>query len=347
MQNTPLSYTTVEAEFAPLKNLNSTTLTDNFALVFNDKCADPFDDWTVCIQNWTTFAKAIKDAGLVGIAFDNEEYSGKWSNYPDDVKYKNKSLQEYQDQVRLRGREIMQAVSTEFPNIKIITFHGPYISEPQTPEWIIGSWPLYHELKGPFFAGFLEGMGSAAMNIDGGEIYQLRTKQEFADSYNWQKFGMSSNETNSSFIVPSMRQSWRDNVSISWGVYNQPWWGATMNSSVIKTTLENALSQADDYVWLYLEGNTLLAPGGIGQDWVDAIRSAKNTYLNTQINTQNSSCLSDINQDNITDITDYALLVNDFLKTTPSNPRSDINQDGLVDITDYALLVNKFLKPCE
>lgn len=57
-------------------------------------------------------------------------------------------------------------------------------------------------------------------------------------------------------------------------------------------------------------------------------------------------CPADINQDGITDLTDYSLLAVNFLSTTPSVPRADINQDGIVDLTDYSLLAVKFLQLC-
>ncbi|MEO8582051.1 MAG: cellulase family glycosylhydrolase [Patescibacteria group bacterium] len=59
-----------------------------------------------------------------------------------------------------------------------------------------------------------------------------------------------------------------------------------------------------------------------------------------------TSCNEDINSDHVVDLTDYSLLITDFLKSVPINPRADINRDGLVDLTDYSLLVRKFLKSC-
>lgn len=58
------------------------------------------------------------------------------------------------------------------------------------------------------------------------------------------------------------------------------------------------------------------------------------------------SCPSDINSDGITDITDYSILVTNFLRPVLIHPRADIDQDGIVDITDYSLLVANFLKTC-
>lgn len=58
------------------------------------------------------------------------------------------------------------------------------------------------------------------------------------------------------------------------------------------------------------------------------------------------SCSADINGDFSVDLSDYSLLVHDFLQSPPSNIKSDINKDGIVDLTDYSLLVSQFLKPC-
>lgn len=56
-------------------------------------------------------------------------------------------------------------------------------------------------------------------------------------------------------------------------------------------------------------------------------------------------CSTDFNQDNTTDLSDYSLLVNNFLKTG-TGLTGDVNRDNVVDLTDYSLFVGKFLKPC-
>ncbi len=58
-------------------------------------------------------------------------------------------------------------------------------------------------------------------------------------------------------------------------------------------------------------------------------------------------CRADVDQDGVVDITDYSLLVGEFLKSPPSIPRTDVDKDGLVDITDYSLLVGQFFGTCQ
>lgn len=54
-------------------------------------------------------------------------------------------------------------------------------------------------------------------------------------------------------------------------------------------------------------------------------------------------CPTDINHDDITDLSDYSIMLTDFFTT---NSRSDFNHDGLVDLSDYSLLAANFLVSC-
>lgn len=60
-----------------------------------------------------------------------------------------------------------------------------------------------------------------------------------------------------------------------------------------------------------------------------------------------SLCQGDINGDKITDISDYSILIANFLKSPVTNPAADINGDGAVDVMDYSLLVKNFLHTCQ
>jgi hypothetical protein len=290
MQAKPLSYETVASALAPVKDLNSATLKYNFALVFSNKCADPFDDWSICIQNWGSFARAVKDTGLEGIAFDNEEYFEHWTDYPSQSDYPNKSLAEYQAQTRLRGQQVMEAIIKEFPDIELLFFVSPSISEPKTPARIgslwLGNYAQQNELMGPFFAGFLEGLGTEAVLIDGGAQYKLRYPYEFEELYEWRKYGMASDQTNSAFIPSDLRPAWRERVDFAFGIYNLPWQGRDMTPDTMGPVLFNALNFADRYAWLYIEYDDLVGPNAIEQDWVDWIRWGKQQYTSALLGTQ-------------------------------------------------------------
>jgi hypothetical protein len=276
--STPISYDAISSVLAPIANLPFVQLKDNFAVVFGGVPPDFFDNWTTTIQNFSNLAAAVRDAGLRGIIFDNEQYSAPWGNYPEGVAYPGTSLQAYEDQAALRGKQVMQAMTAQFPNIVVVTLHGPYVSEPDAP-WslMFPQWQSGNELLGPFFAGFQEGSVTAGQNVDGGELYDLRTSEQFNNSYNWRKYDLPSDQVDSTFISSSIRGSWSNNVSISFGVYDCPFLGQPMSPAVLTPTLQNAVARADRWVWFYSEQASYLLPpaqGGASTEWVEAVRAA-------------------------------------------------------------------------
>ncbi len=278
MSANPLSAAGMTTLLAPMQGQVFTTLRENFGLVQGATPPDFFDDWTVTVQNFATVAKSLMDAGLKGIVFDNEQYSKPWGNYPLGVRYPNRTLAEYQVQARLRGNQVMAAMVAQFPSVEVMTLHGPYISEPQAPASLFPSWWTQNQLLGPFFSGCMEGSGSTSINIDGGELYNLRSPADFLSSYNWRKFTLPSDAVNCSFIPPALRPSWPGRSSISFGVYDYPFGGAAMNPTILRPTVTNALLQADKYVWLYIEGPSFLLPssqGGADIATVDAVRQGR------------------------------------------------------------------------
>lgn len=273
MSAKPLNAETARAELKPLGGLAPQRLKYNFALVYNDRPADLFDDWSVPLANWRLFAAECQRAGLVGIAFDNEEYFGTWANYPEDCKYKEKSLDEYRDQARKRGREVMEAIVAGFPHAVVVTLHGPTLSAAGGPK-IVYNRPNENELWGPFFAGMLEACGKQAILSDGGELYALRSGDEFTSAYRWQKRGIASDEAAVPFIPQTLRQAW-DRVSVSWGVYDgsDPDTGRKMEPRIFQECVSSAVSRCDHFVWVYFEKHNLL-DGEVG-DWHRAIARGK------------------------------------------------------------------------
>jgi hypothetical protein len=133
-------------------------------------------------------------------------------------------------------------------------------------------------LFGAFFSGMVEGEGREAQVIDGGEVYALRTVEQFATHYEWRKYTIAGEENNSPNIPASLRPLWPDRVSISYGVNDTR---SNKTPAVQKITLENALNRCDDYVWMYSEyaaptnAYKYLEPGGAPVEWINAIRDAK------------------------------------------------------------------------
>ena len=238
---------------------------------------DPFDSWTQVVDNWVTLARAAHDVGMVGLVFDNEAYSGDVWTYPQDVAYADAySLSAYQEQYRERGRQLMGALAAVWPSIQFMALHGPYVSDPRTPASVVLGQAAVtsRDLSGFFFAGLLEAAPPTAAVIDGGEVYQYRTEQEFYDSYQFRRFALP--KLQPSVLVPSgLRDAWPDKIDIAFGVYDQAWKaGYPMDPTILQATLTNALRQADSFVWLYAEQHDYLTPGGVGEPWLRAVQQA-------------------------------------------------------------------------
>lgn len=283
-KKTALSYTQIyDQTFMPYKgkfNKERYDFSCIYGVTDNGVYGDFFDDayYNGVTNNWRMFARASKAAGLVGIAFDNEDYGSNMWKYPGPCATQSStySLQQYKDQVRLRGRQAMQACIEEFPNIIVFHYHGPYTEE-KLPSWFItqGS---QGGLGESYFVGMLEAaVGTQAKVVSGGEIYRLRTLKEFNMYYNWVKDTIASEKQNSPAIPTTLRPNWSKTISISWGVYTNSWpAGFTMNPTIMRSTLENALRNCDDFVWFYNESNGWLTPPGTpAQPWIPAVSGAK------------------------------------------------------------------------
>jgi len=253
-----MTYDQIAGVLAPIKGLPLKHLDVNFALIQMSTPPDFFDSWEVALQNFENLGRAIKDAGLRGIVIDNEQYSSKWGNYPDGAKYKDKSLREYKDFARFRGEEIMAALQAGFGGVEVMSLHGPYVSDSAAPPALgFPQWQTANELLGPFHEGLINGSAGGVVH-DGGELYTLRTADEFIANAGYR------------------RAHWAG--GISFGVYDKAFGGKAMDSTILQTTLRNALEAADKYVWLYAEGRTYLKPaeaGGATWDWVHAVREAR------------------------------------------------------------------------
>lgn len=282
MRGQPVTYDDIYPRWLEPLRGKFQRFTQNFVEVLIDDPGDVFDDaaWKITVENWRAMAAAARDAGFVGIFFDNEEYKGRWLSYPEDYVNPIHSLSEYQAQTRLRGTQIMEAVVEAFPKVVFLVYHGPYLSEPKTPlEVIAGQAPAGNpsDLSGALFTGFLQGLGPQSQLIDGGEVYAYRTAEDFTRSYEWRKHGLPSVETDSTFITDADRAVWADRVGISYGVYNLPFptEAQTMTPEIMRTTLENALRTADQYVWYYTYLDNWLLPDAMPDCWTEAVVNAR------------------------------------------------------------------------
>ena len=172
----------------------------------------------------------------------------------------------------------MEAMVAAFPEIVVLSLHGPYVSEPKAPSPLFPAWQDSSRLLGPFFAGFVEGAGDRAVPVDGGELYHLRKEDDFRRSYDWRKRTFASDEIDCAYLPPAVRSSYASRVEIAFGVYDRPFGGLPMDPPTMARVIAAALRRTDRYIWLYVEGRSYLEPperGGAEAEWVLAVRRGR------------------------------------------------------------------------
>lgn len=273
-----ISYEDFWSSLSPLTATDTDNLNHNFVMIYSTPAGDLFDDWSVPLDNYQHAARAASEVGLVGIFFDIEEYFGDSLQYPDNAK--ERTAQEAHQQAYLRGKQVMERITSVWPTAKILVTHGPYLAEDRTAEYFNANgvdWtfsPNNHKLQGYFSVGLAAGtVGTEAQFIDGGEVYSARDSAHFEEISYWQKEGMAKE---SSLIPENLRSKWPDIISSSFGVYDRrdPESLRDMNPDIWTDTLSHALARADDYVWAYTESHNWW--GGtypeqkVPEAWVDA-----------------------------------------------------------------------------
>ena len=278
------SVAAIAAEWAPLRGVTWTRMQHNFAVVHVKRSADFFDDWTNTIQSFQNLAIVLRDIGIEGILFDNEEYSQPYIwHYPANMRYAgSKSLSDYYAQARLRGGQIITAIQAVYPEIEFMVLLSPSENCPSTPS-VVRAWtPDPNNVAGAFTVGLMERSNKAI--IDGNEVsYAYRSQAEFDAAYQWRKTGMVGS-TPCPFIPPALYASWSNRISISEAVYNRGILYAnndyrSMTAQMMNQVLGMALRGVDTYAWLYWEEgqnwyNPVGSTYGIPTDWYNAVHQA-------------------------------------------------------------------------
>lgn len=261
--------------------------------------------WARMNQRATRYARALGDARLKGIFFDDEPYNG--ARAPGS----NRELAywAYADQLvlaslpperlplaaavalsRRRGRELMQAFAAGYPQITVIAANGP---APGCSAWRAATRRDGNDtfLGGAFAAGMLEGTPAGATFVDGAEDYDLHSAADVAQAYAFRK-GTSSglSITNLApryrcpFMDAALAAGWSARVSVGFSTFDmtRSWpvrgpWTRVTDVAAFQADLTRALTATDEYVWHYTHwqdwwGDTTDAALG---PWIAAIQAAR------------------------------------------------------------------------
>jgi hypothetical protein len=242
---------------------------------------DLYDDatWARVTDNFKALAQAANDLNqqgdysFKGIFFDDE--SSKVGNFfPFDCEVYGaydvgETCETRQLKMRERGKQIMMAMLSVWPDLTWVQLHTPAVSMPGYDDTPLGSDPTKtmggdfdfehedYELAGPFFAGLAEAVLEAKTGsvVSGGNIYKLRNKVDFQDH---EIFVDGMGTQNLAWLPASLRgKAWQTTVKAGFGVYNKDFPPlpsfAYQDLAVPAEKLKNARCVANELVFLYIE----------------------------------------------------------------------------------------------
>ncbi len=218
---------------------------------------DWFDDYSSVLNNIRLIARVAKAGNSKGILFDTEEYVNRIFTYSLQRDAKTKSFSSYASQVHLRGKQVMEAMQSEFPDIVVMFTYGYALPWSESNDGRKSMSETEHGL----LASFIDGMVSEAKGktrfIDGNELAYSYTKTSHFSK------GRSALTRDLKMIVENPA-AYSRLFTISHGIwmdYNWRQLGWNMktpsrnprNPALMEILTRQALLEADEYVWIYSE----------------------------------------------------------------------------------------------
>ena len=245
---------------------------------------DWFDDFAGIVSNAKLAATIAKKGKAAGILFDIEQYAAPLWNYAKQRDAKSKSFDQYAEQAKRRGREVMTAFQQGYPDLTVFLTFGytlPLVQGAKDKSKLAG---VEYGLLAPFLDGMLEVARGKAKIVDGFEIsYAWKQMSEFDDGLKMMREGV--------LPIVADADKYRAHMSAGFGVWmDQDWrkngWDvndATKNyftPQQFQASVKKALATADEYVWIYTEKPKWWAPPNgeselLPQPYVEAVRAAK------------------------------------------------------------------------
>lgn len=329
MSITPLALSTVQSEVAGFGTADFGDMVHNFLMIRTTfPPEDLFDwwndsQWEIITQNWKNVAQVAASLPNVdGIIYDNEwygydaqTYTGPYpfdwgGGYPEDAggPYGDSgqrnpavapgigidpthTLAQSRAKVYQRGKDIMDAMRTVFPDIRVGHLHGPYTSAHETGvrfPWF-NSVAYANELTGSFFAGMVESAGAGpALMLDSGETYMDTTVLRWQEWHDWVTRGFPASTT--TVIPSSLKPTYRASCMIGLFDYgpddngNYDNWGGEpqlRSPTTVERMISRSMFACETYVWFYSEyhqwwgvGNPSIDPT-VTQAMLDAVASGR------------------------------------------------------------------------
>lgn len=267
-----------------LRALPLRRFTHNF-LRFNTTpgSVDWFEDFTAIRANARLAADLARDGRAAGILFDVEQYEAPLFTYRSLAGSSQRSFRDYAAQVRLRGRELMQAFQEGYPGLTVMLTFGHSLPWRLSEE---GRRPLaetHYGLLAPFVDGLLDAAEGGTRVVDGHELsYGYRHPSDFSRAREAMKRGVLP-------IVADPRQHARHGRA-AFGIWmdfdwrHEGWYADDpgrnyFTPAVFEQAVSRALALTDEYVWIYVETPRWWTDEGVSRDlprpYVTALRRAR------------------------------------------------------------------------
>jgi hypothetical protein len=228
-----------------------------------------FDDerWRTIVNNFEVLAKIAAESGVKGLIFDPEPYRYKLFEYPAQRQRVARSFESYTQIARLRGQQVMNAIASAMPQVKILSLYG--YSAPFTylrPGTNLAN--VEYGLLPAFYDGLLEALPAEGRLIDGYEpAYNFKQRSQFLDGYKQIKDARS---------LSSLPELYDKKVSAGFGLWidykKNPHY---FTPQEFEKSVQDALDISDTYVWIYSEGPEFFPPKAIAPSYIEAMAKAR------------------------------------------------------------------------
>jgi len=241
---------------------------------------DWFDDaaFAAVTNNAELAGRVAKEGGCRGLMFDIEMYNKPLFSYGEQAHKDTKSFAEYEEQVRRRGRELMQAFNRHYPDITVLLTYGYGITGVGGDR----SQAHYGLLKN-LLDGMLDAAADDTVIVDAYEgAYSFRTHEQFVQARKSIKQGMLRFTGNPRQYARHMRVGfgvWMDNRYGAKDWFPDDFERNFFLPDEFEYSLFCGLRVTDRYVWVYSEHLKWWTNEKLPPAYQEALRRAKGPHV--------------------------------------------------------------------
>jgi hypothetical protein len=240
---------------------------------------DWFDDeaWATVLNNCGVAAQVAREGRCKGFMFDVEQYEGKLFDYRQQKHQASKTFAEYQQKVRQRGKQWMQAINKKFPDITMLLTFGYSIAQPRRQARDRSQ--VSYGLLADFLDGMLDACSKETTIVDAWEsAYPYKELRQFEQAYQTIK--------KKALDWTAVPDKYRSQVKAGFGLWmDNNWrrkgWNVTdfsknhFTPAEFASAVHSGLRASDQYVWIYTEQPRWWTKEKLPQAYVDALASAR------------------------------------------------------------------------